>query len=256
MELFGFGSYSDLATPIGLQIKSATESLLIGPDWSKNLDICDEISRAKDGPEQSVRAFYRRLQDNDFNTVYLTLILMETCVKNCGTNFARCVDRSIMDEMSNLAKGSKGEKNSFESLRLIQQWGRAYESKKSSLPIFFETFVNLKSKGFQFPKEEENTAAIFEPVDYNKPPRTVPAPPKKEETIDNSKGDLAVKNESEFEKLRKDLQVVMEKVLLCREMLLESPGIDQDEILADVIGFLEACRDRIVLDSYHRSIDL
>lgn len=37
----------------------------------------------------------------------------------------------------------------------------------------------------------------------------------------------------------------MEKVRLCREMLLVSPGIAQDELLADVVGFLEACRDRM-----------
>jgi hypothetical protein len=36
------------------------------------------------------------------------------------------------------------------------------------------------------------------------------------------------------------------KVKLCREMLKESPGIDEDEALAEVVGFLEACRDRMV----------
>lgn len=46
------------------------------------------------------------------------------------------------------------------------------------------------------------------------------------------------------EKLRNDLDAVMEKVQLCREIMLESPGIEQDETLAGVIGFLEACRDR------------
>lgn len=38
---------------------------------------------------------------------------------------------------------------------------------------------------------------------------------------------------------------VFEKVKLCREMLLESPGIQEDEALAEVVGFLEACRDRM-----------
>jgi hypothetical protein len=38
----------------------------------------------------------------------------------------------------------------------------------------------------------------------------------------------------------------MDKVRLCREMLLVSPGIEAgDELLADVVGFLEACRDRL-----------
>ena len=52
-------------------------------------------------------------------------------------------------------------------------------------------------------------------------------------------------NNNEFEKLEQDLATVLEKVKLCREMLLESPGIHEDEALSEVIGFLEACRDRM-----------
>ena len=53
------------------------------------------------------------------------------------------------------------------------------------------------------------------------------------------------KNEQEFQKLEVDLKTVFEKVKLCREILRESPGIQEDEALAEVIGFLEACRDRM-----------
>lgn len=53
------------------------------------------------------------------------------------------------------------------------------------------------------------------------------------------------KNDQEFSKLEVDLLTVFEKVKLCREMLRESPGIQEDEALAEVVGFLEACRDRM-----------
>ena len=54
-------------------------------------------------------------------------------------------------------------------------------------------------------------------------------------------------NVDEFVKLRSDLEEVFEKVRLCREMLPNSPGIAAgDEALAEVIGYLEACRDRMV----------
>jgi hypothetical protein len=46
-------------------------------------------------------------------------------------------------------------------------------------------------------------------------------------------------------KLEQDIETVFDRVRLCREMLLESPGIEEDEALAEVIGFLEACRDRM-----------
>lgn len=50
--------------------------------------------------------------------------------------------------------------------------------------------------------------------------------------------------EDGLKRLQSDLNAVMEKVQLCREIMLVSPGIDEDETLAGVVGFLEACRDR------------
>ncbi len=41
------------------------------------------------------------------------------------------------------------------------------------------------------------------------------------------------------------MAVVLEKVNLCREILPGSPGIAQDEILSEVIGFLESCQERL-----------
>lgn len=50
--------------------------------------------------------------------------------------------------------------------------------------------------------------------------------------------------EDSAQRLQNDLAVVMEKVQLCREIMLVSPGIEEDEMLANVVGYLEACRDR------------
>jgi len=51
--------------------------------------------------------------------------------------------------------------------------------------------------------------------------------------------------EDELAKLRKDLDAVSEKVGLCREMLPHSPGIASDDALAEIVGFLEACKPRM-----------
>ena len=47
---------SDLLTPIGQLIKAATDPVLLGPDWSQNLDICDQTNNFRDGAEQALRA--------------------------------------------------------------------------------------------------------------------------------------------------------------------------------------------------------
>lgn len=226
----------DLKSPLGSLVKNATSPTLISPDWSLNLDICDRIDTIKDGPEQTLRAIFRRLKDNNPNTQYLALIVMETCIKNCGINFARHVDKAIMNEIAVISRGNfvGPNKPSDEALRLIQQWGKAFESKRQTLPVFYDTYHNLKGRGVVFPKDETTSAMIFE-TENQKP---TPRPQEKQSSID-------ITNTDEFEKLQLDLLAVMDKVKMCREMLLESPGIHEDELLADVVGYLEACRDRL-----------
>jgi hypothetical protein len=51
--------------------------------------------------------------------------------------------------------------------------------------------------------------------------------------------------EDELALLEEHLGVVSDKIRLCRELLQESPGIKEDELLADVIGYLEACSERM-----------
>mmetsp|Transcript_30248 Transcript_30248/g.43230 ORF Transcript_30248/g.43230 Transcript_30248/m.43230 type:complete len:443 (+) Transcript_30248:41-1369(+) len=228
----------DFKSPLGLLVKNATVSSLNSPDWSLNLDICDRIDTIKDGPDQTLRAIFRRLKDSNPNTQYLALIVMETCIKNCGINFARHVDKPIMNEIATISRGNYvgPNKPSDEALRLIQQWGKAFESKRQTLPVFYDTYHNLKGRGVVFPKDETTSAIIFETE--NQKPTTRSPQEKQSSSID-------ITNTDEFEKLQSDLLAVMEKVKMCREMLLVSPGIQEDELLADVVGYLEACRDRL-----------
>lgn len=40
--------------------------------------------------------------------------------------------------------------------------------------------------------------------------------------------------------------MVSDKITLCRQMLPESAGVSKDDALSEVVGFLEACRPRMV----------
>jgi len=54
------------------------------------------------------------------------------------------------------------------------------------------------------------------------------------------------KTASNSDKLQQDLNALAERNTMCQEILLVSPGISKDDLLRESIGFLEACRDRMV----------
>mmetsp|Transcript_17100 Transcript_17100/g.15441 ORF Transcript_17100/g.15441 Transcript_17100/m.15441 type:complete len:462 (+) Transcript_17100:93-1478(+) len=234
MDFFGFAN-TDMVSPVGMQIRAATDGLLLSPDWSKIIDICDLINNESiDTTHQAIRVLYRRFQESDPKIINLCLVLIESLMKNCESRIAPSIDKSFMDEIVNVAKGLRGKKNAEEAIRLIQEWGKDFEKRRHNLPIYFDTYVTLKSRGMAFPVDDplqsSNTVIGGSVI------------------IDNSDPLLAQfqpTNQSEFNRLDKDLDAVNEKVILCREMLQVSPGINNDEAFAEIIGFLEACRDRM-----------
>jgi hypothetical protein len=49
MDFFGFSDSPELSTPVGVMVKSGTDSLLLGPDWAKNIEICDHVNSHNNG---------------------------------------------------------------------------------------------------------------------------------------------------------------------------------------------------------------
>jgi len=140
-----------------------------------------------------------------------------------------------MGDMVNLTDGKRGWEVRELALKLIQSWGIEFASKSDTLPLFHQTYTNLRVKGVTFPEADAS-------VPIHTPPAATDPSAFSQPTQDEGKSAEA----DDLEKLKNDLVVVEEKVKLCREMLPESRGIEQDEALSEVIGFLEACKPRMV----------
>lgn len=251
--LEGTSSVDVLSTSLGTVMKKGTDPSLDGPDWGWNMEVVDNINAG--GKEACVEGFkaisalLKQVGDegqvDGEKRVYLTLILLETCMKNCGPAFAQQISAAFMQEIISLARGCTGKRNADEAARLIQQWGHEYEKDRSQQPLFFDTYVALKAKGVTFPADDEEIrgrgrSSLSGGLDDSQspPPRATPSKPLVDPRV-------RLTNQGEFERLELDLATVDDKVKLCQDMLLESPGIPSDELLAEIVGFLEACRDRL-----------
>lgn len=249
MDFLNFSLGGELSTPVGQAVERATLDTMREPDWSQNLEICDMVNSNPEGPEQAARALRKRIKHDKESVVRLSLTIVETCVKNCGVNFHRAIaTREFMDELTPLAVGRKGPRLQEETLRLIQQWALAFKQRSGPFGIFTETYQQMKAQGLPFSSVDEHDVPVIDQPTSQSSAGSYGAAAatsgRQSPPHANTSQDLS--SEEELARLDGDLDSVMEKVKLCREMLPESPGIQADEALADVIGFLEACRDRMV----------
>ncbi|CAH8538701.1 unnamed protein product [Schistosoma turkestanicum] len=78
------------STTVGTLTERATDSGQPSEDWALILEICDTVNETDDGPREAIRAIKKRLVTSagkDNVSIWYTLTLLETLVKNCGKRF-------------------------------------------------------------------------------------------------------------------------------------------------------------------------
>jgi len=74
-------------SPIAELVVSSTDPLLMGPDWSANLEVAELVNTYEsDGAKEAVKALKRRL-GLEPRVLALTLTLLESLMKNCSASF-------------------------------------------------------------------------------------------------------------------------------------------------------------------------
>ncbi|XP_036946057.1 target of Myb protein 1 isoform X4 [Acanthopagrus latus] len=146
------------STPVGQLIESATSSSLPSEDWALNMEICDMINCAEEGPKDAVRAIKKRIVGNkNFKEVMLALTVLETCVKNCGYRFHILV--TTRDFVEGVLVRSIIPRNNpplvlhDRVLSIIQAWADAFRS-SPDLTGVVSVYEDLRRKGLEFPVTE------------------------------------------------------------------------------------------------------
>ncbi|CAL5055331.1 unnamed protein product [Urochloa decumbens] len=150
-------------TPADKIVEDATSENLDGPDWNLNLEICDLVNTEKVNSVELIRGIKKRIMLKDARIQYLSLILLETIVKNCEKAFSEVAAERVLDEMVRLIDDPQTVVNNRnKALMLIEAWGESGDELRY-LPVYEETYKSLKSR-VRFPgRDNESLAPIFTP---------------------------------------------------------------------------------------------
>ncbi|XP_043269825.1 TOM1-like protein 2 isoform X2 [Venturia canescens] len=163
MSFFGV-NVNPFSTPVGQRIEQATDGSLPSENWALNMEICDIVNETEDGPRDAIKAIKRRLNQaasKNYTVVMYTLIVLETCVKNCGKRFhtLACSRDFVQDLVKTI--GPKNEPPTVvqeKVLSLIRTWADTFRHQPHAQGVC-QVYQELKAKGIQFPITDLDTMA-------------------------------------------------------------------------------------------------
>jgi len=142
-------------------LEKATSQLLLEPDWSSIMMICDSIRQGDTNPKYAVAAIKKKFYHNNPHVALYALQVMESCVKNCGVLVHEEIsNKQFMEELRDLVKQSTDENIKTKVLELLQTWGMAFRN-SPKYRIVTDTLNLMKAEGWKFPPVRE-AEAMFE----------------------------------------------------------------------------------------------
>ncbi|XWS09475.1 hypothetical protein CRYUN_Cryun40dG0087800 [Craigia yunnanensis] len=164
MMMMMMSSASSSSSAATVAVDKATSDLLIGPDWTMNIDICDSVNSNHWQAKDVVKAVKRRLQHKSSKVQLLALTLLETMVKNCGdyVHF-QIAERNILGEMVKIVKKKADMIVRDKILALLDSWQEAFGGPGGKYPQYYWAYDELRRSGVEFPKRSSDAAPIFTP---------------------------------------------------------------------------------------------
>ncbi|XP_050244088.1 TOM1-like protein 6 [Quercus robur] len=145
-------------------VEKATSDLLMSPDWTMNIDICDSVNSHQWQAKDVVKAVKKRLQNRNSQVQLLSLTLLETMVKNCGdyVHF-QIAEKKILEEMIKIVRKKADMQVRDKILGLLDSWQEAFGGPGGKYPQYYHAYEELRRSGVEFPKRSLDAAPIFTP---------------------------------------------------------------------------------------------
>ncbi|XP_022721937.1 TOM1-like protein 6 isoform X2 [Durio zibethinus] len=129
-------------------VDKATSNLLMGPDWTMNIDICDSVNSNHWQAKDVVKAVKRRLLHKSSKVQLLALTIAE---------------RNILGEMVKIVKKKADMIVRDKILALLDSWQEAFGGPEGKHPQYYWAYDELRRSGVVFPKRTSDAAPIFTP---------------------------------------------------------------------------------------------
>lgn len=152
-------------------INNATNEMLLRPDWDANIRIVDLVNAMNNqtAVNEVVFLLRKKLGSGQPQIVFLTLTLIETLVKNCGTSVHVAINESsFINTMGKVARkynaksGSENGEVANLCLDIIQAWGEAFAPYKQRFPNIIKLYQDLLKERLPFsPQADKSRIPIF-----------------------------------------------------------------------------------------------
>ncbi|CAH9069293.1 unnamed protein product [Cuscuta epithymum] len=164
------------ASSVVVRVEKATSELLIGPDWTLNIDICDTINSNHWLAKDVVKTLKKRLQHKNPTVQLLSLTLLETMVKNCGdiVHF-QIAERNIPQDMVKTVKKKTDMHVRDKILGLLDSWQEAFGGPGGKYTQYYWAYDELRRSGVQFPQRTYDAAPILTPPRQHQPGYGMPS---------------------------------------------------------------------------------
>ncbi|XP_023639857.1 TOM1-like protein 6 isoform X2 [Capsella rubella] len=145
-------------------VDKATSDLLLGPDWTTNMEICDSVNSLHWQAKDVVKAVKKRLQHKSPGVQLLALTLLETLVKNCGDYLHHQVaEKNLLGEMVKIVKKKVDMQVRDKILVMLDSWQQAFGGPEGKYPQYYWAYDELRRSGVQFPRRSPDASPIITP---------------------------------------------------------------------------------------------
>ncbi|CAN8287288.1 unnamed protein product [Cochlearia groenlandica] len=145
-------------------VEKATSDLLLGPDWTTNMEICDSVNSLHWQAKDVVKAVKKRMQHKSPRVQQLALTLLETLVKNCGDYLHHQVaEKNLLGEMVKIVKKKADMQVRDKILVMVDSWQQAFGGPEGKYPQYYWAYDELRRSGVEFPRRSPDASPIITP---------------------------------------------------------------------------------------------